>query len=245
MLKFWFVPVWSGDFRLEKSGDNSVLSVEDPTDADRRLLAPFLRTAVEMGWLDALPNISLFGRTEVPLRGTVEELGPLLVGHTHTNAKLWTAVRHYDGNVTVQEGASIRPLGEETTKDKQLPAVRKKEPMAAATVREPTIGCPAPSPADRRASEVLQTFSTTAQMRAWRDHGAMKVVGCHTGAAYWLYHRGEAAARGLGHCLVEATTSREICVWDACVPAEEEALAIKLAVEHRERWLLGLNPGES
>lgn len=32
----------------------------------------------------------------------------------------------------------------------------------------------------------------------------------------------------------------EVCAWDDTVPAEEEVLKLKLAVEKRERWLLGL-----
>lgn len=111
--------------------------------------------------------------------------------------------------------------------------------VAAATVREPQRGCPAPTAAERRASQVLRTFSTDAQWRQWERTGTMRLVGNATGRAYVLHHRGVAASLGLRHVLVRASNQREVCVWDDRVPPEEEALGIKLAVEHREHWLLG------
>ena len=68
----------------------------------------------------------------------------------------------------------------------------------------------------------------------------MRVMGNHTGAAYRLYHRDEAARRGVPRLLVRVATGEPVCVWDGAVPPAEEALAIKLAVEHQEAWLLGL-----
>ena len=38
---------------------------------------------------------------------------------------------------------------------------------------------------------------------------------------------------------MEVSTGHAICAWDDTVPAEEEALGLKLAIEHREGWLLG------
>jgi len=237
--RFWFFPVRSGDFRLQATSTpgETLLSVEDPTDSDRKLLIPFLKTAVEMGQLETVPEIRFVGLTEISLKGTVEELGPILADHVHADSKLWTAVRHTDGKIFVTDGAE--------TELKQLPVKRKKAEIAsrkeaAATVREPWVGCPPPETAVRRASEVLRTFSTRSQWEQWEEHGAMKLIGNATGKAYWLHHRSVAAARGLLHLLIEAKSGRDICVWDDRVPAEEEALAIKFAVEHRENWLRGV-----
>lgn len=243
-LKFWFLPVSSGDFRLEKiagDDDHVLLTVEDPTDADRKLLTPFFKTMKEMDMLVGMPEarISLYGRTEIKLRGKIEDIGPLLADKVHEDAKLWTAVRHVGGVVSVLDGNGSELF-------KQLPAKQdasnlpaKQEPEAVATVREPRRGCPPPETARRRASEVLRTFSTARQMEQWERHGAMKVIGNQTGKAYWLHHRASAVAHGLRHLLVEAVTGHEICIWDDRVPAEEEALAMKLAVEHREEWATG------
>lgn len=110
--------------------------------------------------------------------------------------------------------------------------------VAAATVREPKRGCPAPTAAARRASEVLRTFSTASQWASWQRTGSMLVVGSSSGQSYRLFHRDEAARRRMAHCLVDVRTGVDVCAWDDRVPPEEEALSLKLAVEHRERWLL-------
>lgn len=111
---------------------------------------------------------------------------------------------------------------------------------AAATVKSPRQGCPAPTACERRASEVLRTFSTASQMRTWEEQGRMRVIGGVSGRGYDLYHRDVAARRGMGTVLAIAGTGEEVCVWDDRVPPEEETLAIKAAVEHRESWLRSL-----
>lgn len=122
-------------------------------------------------------------------------------------------------------------------------AVAGAKAEAAVTVREPYRGCPAPTAAVRRASEVLRVFSTGRQMDQWDREGRMGLLGSRTGRAYTLYHRDEAAQRGLTHVLIENRTGDAICCWDHRVPAEEEALGIKLAVEHREGFLRRLPRG--
>ena len=122
-------------------------------------------------------------------------------------------------------------------------AALDKTAEAAATVRQPRRGCPAPTRCNRRASEVLRVFSTERQHDTFTRQGFMRVIGNRTGQAYFVFHRDEAAQRGLAHSLVEARTGNEVCVWDDRVPAEEEALALKLAIEHREGWLMRLPRG--
>jgi len=68
----------------------------------------------------------------------------------------------------------------------------------------------------------------------------MKVIGSHSGQAFRVHHRNSAAAKGLPHVLERLSDGRTICAWDDRVPAEEEVLAMKFAVEHRESYLLGL-----
>lgn len=117
--------------------------------------------------------------------------------------------------------------------------------VAAVTLPPPQRGCPAPESAARRASEVLRDFTAPHQWATWIAEGWMRLIGSHTGAQYFLFHRDEAASRGLSHCLIEARTNDAVCCWDERVPPEEEALGIKLAVEHREDWLRGLPRGPS
>lgn len=130
------------------------------------------------------------------------------------------------------------------------------EPVAAATFQPPARGCPPATACERRSSEVLRTFCTAAQWASWQHTGRMKVIGNYTGIRYDLYHRDEAAARGFRHTLIAplpddvsyarrwgSIPPREVCVWRTNVPPEEEALAIKMAVEHREHWLLSDSDG--
>lgn len=110
-------------------------------------------------------------------------------------------------------------------------------PEAAVTLGAPSRGCPPPTACERRASEVLACFSTGRQMQDWNQRGRMRVFGGATGRSYLLFHRDEAARLGRQHTLVEVSSGREVCVFDNRVPPAEEALAIKLGVEHRESWL--------
>lgn len=223
-LAFWFVPSWSGDFRLEATDDTCVLTVEDPSDEDRLKLIPFLVAARKKGWTEADGSaIAHKGESVIQIAATLREAGPVLAGSTHGDAATWTAVRHVGGTILI-DGAKAVP----------------DDATAAATVAPPRKGCPAPTPAERRASQVLRVFSTERQMGTWANEGWMRLVGSHTGEAYRLYHRDEAAKRGLPRLLIRAATGEPVCVWDDRVPPAEEALAIKLAVEHREPWLLGI-----
>lgn len=300
-MQFWFFPIWSGDIRLEKSGETCVMTVEDPTAADRKILTPLLATALEMKWIETLPKVADKGTTTVLIDAPMELVGPLVADSIHADATTWTAVRYTDGSVTVSDGAQV-PQGAQGGQnqdsivvvdslaalapkeavqlkakdliieikggvhDEQLAELHKaedkgknrstvndaidarlaatgKEPVAAVTVKEPRRGCPAPTACQRRASEVLRTFCTASQWRQWTTQGRLTVVGSTTGKSYHVYHRDEACRRQLSHSLVERGTGRAICVWDNSVPPEEEALGLKLAVEHREGWLRRLPRG--
>lgn len=265
MLRYWFVPCWSGDFRLEaktdEEGGHCVLTVENPTAQDKTKLAPFLAECRKRGLLDDLTGIAPTGVTTIRLQERIDVLGPVLADCSMPGAKVWTAVRCSDGQVILEDGSSLPAVTKKGKKGKgiveqakdavtslvksvpalpELPAVL---PEAAVTVPKPARGCPPPTSCTRRASEVLRTFCTGSQWRSWQANGSMRLIGNATGKAYLLYHRDEAARRGMGHVLREVAQRREVCVWDATVPPEEEALAVKFAVEHREAWMLGMTDG--
>lgn len=265
---FWFVPTWSGDFRIERQAESqtesTLLTVEDPTPGDRERLKPFLRECATKGWCaDGIYEmIKATGETRVKIEAPTSQTGPLLARMTLAAVDVWTGVRFKDGQIAVVDGIPgasvpadtkvetldpaqilINPDAAEPTKQEQpAPAPEPKpEPVAAAaTVRAPNRGCPAPTACERRSSEVLRTFCTKEQWARWQNDGKMRVIGNSTGRAYWLYHRDEAASRGLPRVLIEAATGTPICVWDDRVPAAEEALALKFSVEHREKWMLSL-----
>lgn len=250
--RFWFVPCFSGDFRLEREGeDKCVLTVEDPTKADQRKLGTFLMAARADGWLNASAGIAQTGTTRLVLDVPLRIAGPLLAKKAHGDANTWTAVRYLQGKVEVYDGVDLPAQRGQGVVEvvkvganifaKALASLTPNDTAeAVATVKEPSRGCPAPAPARRRGAQVLAIFSTAAQLDSLTRHGRMKVVGNATGDAYWLYHRDEAAKQQLAHCLVNARTGYDVCVWDDSVPPEEEMLAVKLAVEHREAWTVGL-----
>lgn len=233
-MRYWFIPTSSGDVRLESIGvESCLLTVVDPTTAEREVLQKFFTHAAKDSWIRSIPPIEAKGETRVALTVTLEDCGPVLAGFIHgKDSRTWTAIRYQSGKVDVIDGSGV--VG---AKGEAAPA--KDKPVAAATVKEPSKGCPAPEPCQHRASEVLKAFSTRSQWEQWNRDGFMLAVGNATGKVYQVHHRNVAARRGLGHSLT--CEGREVCVWDATVPAEEEALASKLAVEHREHWLVGMN----
>lgn len=262
--RFWFMPCESGDFRLRRDGEGCVLSVVDPTPDDVQKLAPFLSRAVELGWVDAgigtreevpareadergwlgklrdaflgaedqevrpyptLTGVHPTGETILPVRAGIVDAGPLLAAATFGDARTWTAVRCEGGKVIVDDGSAV-------------PAETPAPVEAAATVRAPKRGCPEPTACERRASQVLRTFSTTRQWAQWEREARMLVIGNVTGRRYLVHHRDEAHHRRLSRSVLDVETGGVVCAWDDQVPAEEEALALKLALEHRETWLL-------
>lgn len=241
-MRAWFIPCFSGDFRLEPEGETSVLTVENPTALDRQRLDPFLVAAKARGWLDPAATYSHVGLTRLPIAAAMVLAGPVLAELAvpeEAGRERWTALRHATGIVLTDDLAQAQVLiagGSVRVSNDQV------EIVAAATLRAPARGCPPPAPALTRAAEALGAFSTARQLRSYLGEGRMVAFGNATGHPYAIFHRGEAARRGLGHCVVNLSSHQEICAWDDSVPAEEETLALKLAVEHRERWLLS-NPG--
>lgn len=245
--RLWFFPCWSGDFRLEAIADEKCrLTVEDPTPADRRLLTPFVVKLRREGVLSNNDIIRPKGRTKIDIDASMGKLGPRLAHALNGEAETWTVIRHANGRMSLESLALVTVGPEaEPTQEAQDAVFREEpesnqKPVAAATVRRPARGCPAPTPCERRASEVLRTFCTRRQWQQWQRQGRLTAIGNATGKAYHVHHRNTAARLGLGHSLTEVGTGHEVCVWDDRVPPEEEALSIKLAVEHRERWMLDL-----
>lgn len=250
----WYIPSWSGDFRLERVTDiTSLLTVEDPTPGDMGKLRTFFVEARERGWVDAAVGVAPKGRTEIPVAASVSEAGPFLSGVIYMpRTPLWLVVKSVGGEIRVWDTEAQRLMDEEAARTRNVKikeaaeeaerdaALAKITPQTtdAAAIRPPRVGCPAPLACNRRASEVLRAFSTARQIADFEAKGYMRVVGNTSGEVYYVFHRDEAARRGFGHSVVKADGA-EVCVWDDGVPAEEEALGIKLGLEHREISLLG------
>jgi hypothetical protein len=143
-----------------------------------------------------------------------------------------------EGEIVDEE--ELREKEEKKAKEKAEKA--KKEPKAAATAKQPVIGCPTPEfpEADIRATKCLIEFLEPKQIDDWLRHGAFVTTGRDTGHRYMIFNR-EAP---LGHRgqfknftggasfsgLYDLDEERSLCVHDWDVPPAEEALALHLCL---------------
>lgn len=228
-LRRLFIPTWSGDYRLEAHKAGSLFTVTDPTPGEKIRIRTFLEHARAQGWIDALDGVMPKGETRIVVKASIADAGRLLVSKAFEsdNRERWVAIRSVSGRIRVvsdaTEVANLAPLDD-------------PEAEVAAVTPAPNRGCPPPEPCNRRAAEVLRAFTTPRQFEDWQATGSMLVDGNITGRRYRLYHRDEAARRGLRHTLLTAEGA-DVCVWDDTVPAEEEALGILLTVEHNEGYI--------
>lgn len=115
-------------------------------------------------------------------------------------------------------------------------------PAAAAveivTVRRPTPSCPACLPGSiGPAREVLQAFLTPAEHAEWARDRAITITGGLSGHRYRLAHRHSDLAIAWGRICADLDDGGILHFHDWRVPPEEEILAAKLILEHREPWL--------
>ncbi len=114
----------------------------------------------------------------------------------------------------------------------------KKKPEKAVTVKRPTSCCPKCIPgAIEPANEVLQSFLTPEQHELWAKDRAIVVRGGITGHRYLVSHRHGRHAVKAGKICFDLDDLAVLHFHDNSVPPEEEVLASKLILEHREPWL--------
>jgi hypothetical protein len=230
---YWFIPSHSGDYRLEAVGKGLTsckLTVIKPTTFEyNKVLKPFLAKLHELEMLPTDKGIAEKGTTVLKIQKPLAQVGGLLANAVaEAHGETWTAIRSVGGKITL--------LADSDDPVKIIEA--SDDTLAVVTVKKPRRGCPAPEDASIRASQVLRTFSTMSQWADFLATGSMKLIGSASGRAYRVFHRKRAVERSLGHLLID-DTGDEVCVWDDSIPAEEEMLAIKFAIEHRESWLMG------
>lgn len=243
----WFIPSWNGDLRLvPREGDDqkTTLRIEDPTPDEERIVNLIGEAAAKNGWLEwtpfsgkkgALSHRKAFGAVEFTLNAPLETVGPVVSKIMKPGPAVLSAILFKDGRVVTSSGslAELQAISEAAAKEPP-----EKEATAAATVKRPTPCCPeCEAGAIGPASEVLLSFLTPEEHRMWAYERAIVVTGGLSGHNYRLSHR----------CSLQAERQRRICydLDDRCVlhfhdwsvPPEEEVLAAKLILEHREPWL--------
>lgn len=114
------------------------------------------------------------------------------------------------------------------------PKAKDAKPEKAATVAEPTKGCPAPAfeEASIRASRVLEAFLTEEQIEDYRRYGGFVATGADTGHRYMIANRERPnlTSRYHSRSLYDLDMQLPLCVHDWTVPAPEEMLALMLCV---------------
>ena len=231
-MRAWFVPSWNGDFRLTPGDDeqSSKLLVMAPTPHEIKLLSAFMAIARKRKWTkEKLSADEAIDTRTIVLAAPIAKVGPVLVKITKPADRTLTAVSFADGRLEVAETGAIETLVARAETDPDSKAV---------SVARPTPCCPSCVPGSvEPASDVLLSFLSSQEHADWAKHRAIMVTGGRSGHRYLIAHRHSRTA----------VLNKKICydVEDHCVlhfhdwtvPPEEEVLAAKLVLEHREEWL--------
>lgn len=230
MIQRWFFPSWCGDFRLERTGERTCrLVVTDPTPAEVQQLGAFLKRARKREWILGIEGVSARGESRLDLAVDLPAAAGALGGLKLPKQGVLTAVRSAEGRLV----AVTEDQAEAATAAEAAPAAAE-----AATVRRPTLCCPAPVPGPEvRASEVLRAFCTPRQWAQWLAEGFLTCIGNLSGHRYRIAHRDSELARRQGKITWDVTAGHVIHCYDWSVPPPEEVLSVKLCLEHREAWI--------
>lgn len=239
----WFIPSWNGDFRLEpvKNKEQTRLVIQDPTVHETELLHRFLKSC-RRGARKWIPKGEEVQRDNGPYRtnetttivldAPISKVGPVLVGITKPKDRTITALKFSNGAMEVAETLDEKGL------EKLAKNAEKPEAKAAASVARPTPCCPQCEPGSiAPATEVLLSFLDEEQHADWAKHRAIIVEGGLTKNRYLIGHRNSRSAQRVGKICYDLDDRVVVHFFDWSVPPEEEVLAAKLILEHREPWL--------
>lgn len=239
-----YLPSWNGDFRLEADGVGMTrLVVHEPTPHEQKILGEFLRQAESKGWVshNALDqgDHPYRGRREISISAPLSKVSKVLIKLARPAKQTLTAVSFSDGRLSVIEGADDAAVEKISDAVAKAAATETPEtPAKAASVKRPTPCCPdcevgAISPA----SEVLLAFLNADEHASWSRDRSIVVTGGLTGHRYVLAHRQSAVAAYNTRMCFDLDDGQVLHFHDNSVPPEEEVLAAKLILEHREPWL--------
>jgi hypothetical protein len=230
-MKRWFFPSWNGDFRLVEGAEGeSSLLIMQPTPVELKMLDAFLKVARRKKWTtEKIADDEGISTRTIRLATSIEEAGPALVKIVKPKDRTLTAVAFKDGKFEVAETGGLATL---------VAKAKKEDATAAVSVGRPTPCCPrCEVGAIAPASEVLQAFLSPEEHETWAKHRAIMVTGGMSGHQYLLAHRHSPTAARLGKICYDADDRFVLHFHDSSVPPEEEILAAKLILEHREPWL--------
>lgn len=243
-MRQWFFPSYEGDFRLvEDTPGASRLIIEKATAREMDQLAEFFKVAVKEKWVK---RGTTFNATDViDLKAPVADAGKALIRCVRAPKGTLTAVKMVNGEMVATDETGGEHRGD------ALDRLVSGEAKAAVSVSRPTPSCPdCLLGAVPMASEVLEQFMDPQQHESWAKSRQMIVVGHLSGHRYLLSHRHHPrAVRDTRICVdldgygSSSSSGHKhqgpfiLKFFDWSVPPEEEVLAAKLILEHREPWL--------
>jgi len=234
----WYIPSWNGDLRLEPSPEDSkvtVLSIVKPTVAEFKAVNEMGKAFEEKGWLkepwEEVVSKRFFGSKTFNINASLEEVGVVATPIMRPGKQVLTAIRFIDGKVETVNGQEPEAL-------KALAEKSKDTGTAAATVKRPTPSCPRCIPGSiEPATETLLAFLNEEEHERWASERCIVVQGGISGNRYLLSHRNSEFAQRAGRMCFDLDDRFVVHFHDWSVPPEEEVLAAKLILEHREDWL--------
>lgn len=204
-------------------------------------------------------------RQEILLSVDVGTAGAALYKLVRPADRTITAVRSVAGKIDVYETADLDKVAEALSPPSPTPETadasaaepdgavepdgiikpkrgRKKtsptDEPSAVSVKRPTPSCPQCVPGvTSRASEVLNTFLTPDERYCWARDRYIIIKGGLSGHRYMLAHRHSTYAVKAGRICYDLDDDFVVHFHDNSVPPEEEVLAAKLILQHREPWL--------
>lgn len=232
-MKFWAIPSWNGDFRLIEDVDDkkaSQLLIMQPTPHELQLLRSFLVIAREKKWTkESIGDDDVITTRTIPIAATIDKVGPALVKIVKPKDRTLTAVSFKGGRLEVAETGMLETLVAKAANDDEAKAVSVSRPTPCCPRCE--LGAIAP------ARDVLLSFLNEQEHADWAEHRAIMVYGGLSGHRYLLAHRHSPTAARLGKICYDLDEHFVLHFHDSSVPPEEEVLAAKLILEHREPWL--------
>jgi len=246
----WYIPAWNGDLRLlphEKEPETkTTLLIEKPTADEVRALTEMGEHFQKEGWVEGWDPLAkssvgfrawLFGDSTVRLtiNAPLSKVGPVAASVMKTGPAVLTALKFANGRIeTSSEGlAGMQAIAESA---EAAPAENPAE--AVVTVSRPTPCCPQCIPGSvEMASEVLLSFLNEEEHRMWADKRQIVITGGLSGHRYLLAHRHSPDAQKIGRVCYDLDAEAVVHFHQWTVPPEEEILAAKLILEHREPWL--------
>ena len=244
----WYIPSFHGDFRFETDPDHldgsmTRLTVEKPTPGEIEALTRWGEVALAQHWLrkEELPDLLKLARDEIkhltivaPLMDVAAPMARLLKAK---NVGVLTALKFQSGHVEVTEIVKSDDLPRWMRKAEE----KAKAPAeAAVTVARPKLSCPECSglPEGRRkACDVLWAFLDPTQRQEWLAERRFTAYGSETEHAYDVAPRDHPRSAARGRIAYDLDDRVILHNFDLELPPEEEALQVKLMLEHREQWI--------